>query len=214
MATIYCNTMTRKQLLEIASANKDKIRGYSKLTKDNLCRLLQQHGLLDEELFQEEIIVSPKKNIIGIIPPTWDLDHLNPIPEPLLPYWYYYTAGASPQEIVRYFILPQDYPLNTRQNKKGTTPRRTLTTVGEYYRYISNPNTYKGDLEGTSAVNIANLPQGTAFHNKPAPLIGSPDWNLDITNGVVINLDPNILHTQTLLYPQLRYQYQIIQSMK
>jgi hypothetical protein len=65
-----------------------------------------------------------------------DFDFEHPIPKFLLPYPYIYTSGSSTNEVIRYFILPNDI-------------RITLSNDSESFRYIDK-------IKRTSLIMIAH----------------------------------------------------------
>lgn len=208
MATSPCQNITLQQLRSIASANKDKIKGYSRLRKDELCQSLAGLNLLPGQ--QIEPLPEEEEQAIGIIPPNWDLDHLSPIPDLLLPYWYIYAAGSGKSEIVRLFILPENFSLTavTLPSIRDKQPRLEFQiTVADW---LYSPETYINKAGEELRIDQALVPglQRAERVNQIAPRIGSEQWYDIVDTMQIFNQETGKGGGN----PQLRYQYQIIQD--
>lgn len=192
---------------------RGKIPGFSKMKKKELCGALDKAKLLPREGGQAQ--VKGANGFKGVVPPEWDFDKLNPIPTFLLAYDYLYGAGSSINEIVRYFILPDDYPLVGIQlpSKDGKIPRLEFEfTVADYFDATVDPYatpTFNLDGEVVTAhrVQIKGLPRGAKGTgvNQIAPRIGSQGWN-DLLAGLQIVGMEGDLNKDA----ELRREYQII----
>lgn len=221
-----CTNLTLKQLRNIASINKDKVRNYSKLNKEELCQLLITTQLI-QPLSPRNMPVSPKRVMfqnqpeikeiparqprIGITPPPWDEDSDLPIPTSLLPYWYIYSTGHPISNLQRLFILPEDYPLLGIQfsGPANKPPRIEFPlTVGQYHHRHHHPIIYQGNEVRADVVIIQGITNMERGINRVAPPLGSEEWNQEIGQLVIIAPDDNIAS----LHPQLRRQYQTIQE--
>lgn len=202
------------QLRDIA---RGKVPGFSKMKKNKLCTVLGKMNLLP--LVNGQGQAKPTQVFQGISPPEWDFDKMNPIPNFLLPYDYLYGAGASVNEVVRHFILPDNFPLVGIQlpAKGGKIPPREFEiTVDDYLNQLDvaevHPNLGQKYLSENEEVDlhiihIKGLRRGRGGYgdNRIAPRVGSPAWfNLLLSLHIV-----GIEGAETK-DAELRREYQII----
>ena len=172
----------RYTLVQLRDMARGKIPGFSTMRKKELCRVLERSRLLPATL--------PAKNLLfqGIQPPIWDFDKRNPIPNFLLPYDYIYGAGSSTNEVVRYFILPENYHLTGVQLPgKGKLHQEFEIIVADYLDKLdleekTNKPEYtyyiKGQPVDLHLVYIKGLARGNIrYSNQIAPRLGSMAWN-------------------------------------
>lgn len=178
----------RYTLIDLRNMARGKIPGFSKMKKKELCAVLDKAKILPHGE------IHPPQGFQGISPPGWDFDKKNPLPAFLLPYDYLYGAGSSNDEITRYFILPDNYPLVGIQlsNKAGTIPRREfIITVDDYLKHLdqeqANPDSpllyrINGEEVNLDIVHIKGILRANSIINQIAPRIGSVSWfNLLLT---------------------------------
>lgn len=203
-------------LADLRDMARGKIPGFSKMKKKELCAALDKAKLLPREGAQVQVRTT--QGFKGVAPPEWDFDKKNPIPAFLLPYDYLYGAGSSVNEVVRHFILPDDYPLVGVQlpSMDGKIPRVEFElTVGDYLGATGSPDVtprFLIDDQEVEAniVHIKGLTRGARGAlgisvNQIAPRIGSQAWIDLLLSLQIVGMegDPN-------KDAQLRREYQII----
>ena len=199
-----CLTYTLMQLRDMA---RGRIPGFSKMKKGDLCRHLVKSRILPLAPIQRM-----KETFVGVDPPKWDHDKKNLIPSFLLPYDYIYGAGSSNEEIVRYFILPENFPLIGTQlpsKKKMESRKEHEITVGDYLDQISDetdqPFMINGKKITFDLVNIKGLTRKDANINRIAPRIGSEGWFTILQSLQIVGME-GTENTDA----QLRREYQMI----
>ena len=207
-------------LADLRDMARGKIPGFSKMKKKELCVALDKAKLLPREGIQGQVKVT--QGFRGVAPPEWDFDKMNQIPAFLLPYDYLYGAGSSVNEVTRYFILPDNYPLIGIQlpNKGGTIPRQEFEiSVKDYLNQLdaleANPNTPKTYLINNQEVNldiihIKGLTKGARGGlgiavNQISPRVGSPAWFNLLFSLQIVGMEG--VNTKDA---ELRREYQII----
>ena len=205
-------------LVQLRDMARGKIPGFSKMKKQELCQALNKAQLIPRGLTKTQSPLPPTL-FQGISPPAWDFDKQNPIPNFLLPYDYIYAAGSSVKEVIRHFILPDNFPLVGIQlpGAKGKIPRRDFDlTVLEYQDHLDQeeesgeilqPYFIGGEEVTINIVYIKGLQRGKPGFtaNQVAPRIGSRSWfNLLDTLQIVDMEGENTFDAQ------LRREYQTI----
>ena len=197
-------------LSKLRDMARGKVPGFSKMKKRRLCDVLIKKQLLPPKGVQFKAI----QGFRGIAPPEWDFDRKNPIPTFLLPYDYIYTAGSMTNEVVRYFILHDNYSLIGTQlpNREGTIFRHQVEILAKDYldQLEENPDASKiyflnNEEVELDSVYIKGLTKNTLNINRIAPRVGSVAWFdlLSTLQIVGIEAEPN-------RNPELRREYQII----